>query len=412
MSTPDIEKSRRELIVVDDDPDITEPVRVAASTQGFDPVFTTNFHEFVERCRNDTTAILVSLRVGETDGVEILRFLSSERCQATVILAGAVSPRVMKAALRLARAYRLRVAGTLVKPFDAGDLLALLEQIDDIDRDPTLKRPALIGSDDMLDAVRREEFDVVYQPKIRTRSLEFVGVEALVRWQHPHLGELPPDTFIALAERTGLIDRITELVLDMAFSQWAQWNRNGLTVKLAVNISARSLSEMDLPDRIEQIASRHRVPCNKVVLEITESWLGQDTITALDILTRLRMKGFELSVDDFGTGYATMLQLKQIPYSEIKLDQAFIRDAATDRESRSIVEAAIALGQKLGLCVVAEGIEKQADWDLIAELGCDEGQGFYIARPMPGEAIPDWLEHWNETLGHNADTVITAQLQV
>ena len=198
----------------------------------------------------------------------------------------------------------------------------------------------------------------------------------------------------------------------MAFSQWAQWNRNGLTVKLAVNISARSLSEMDLPDRIEQIASRHRVPCNKVVLEITESWLGQDTITALDILTRLRMKGFELSVDDFGTGYATMLQLKQIPYSEIKLDQAFIRDAATDRESRSIVEAAIALGQKLGLCVVAEGIEKQADWDLIAELGCDEGQGFYIAHPMPGEAIPDWLAHWNETLGHNADTVITAQLQV
>jgi EAL domain-containing protein (putative c-di-GMP-specific phosphodiesterase class I) len=142
-----------------------------------------------------------------------------------------------------------------------------------------------------------------------------------------------------------------------------------------------------------------------VILEVTETWLAEDSIAALDTLTRLRLHGFQLSIDDFGTGYSTMAQLNEIPYGEMKLDQSFVRNAAMDPEARAIVESSIELGHKLGMRVVAEGVERQEDWELISDLGCDEGQGYFIARPMAPEDMPAWMLHWNACLGERVARV-------
>jgi EAL domain-containing protein (putative c-di-GMP-specific phosphodiesterase class I) len=210
---------------------------------------------------------------------------------------------------------------------------------------------------------------------------------------------LEPRAFLALAEASGLIDRLTRTVLLKALAQASGWLADGLDLQVAVNVSPLLFGNLSLPDTFAELADRYEIPREHIVLEITENWISEDAVAALDILTRLRMLGFQLSMDDFGTGYSTMSQLNELPFNELKLDQRFTRNAARDREARAIVETSIDLGHKLGMRVVAEGIEKQADWDLISELGCDEGQGYFIARPMSGDQVPSWLGHWNACLG-------------
>ena len=210
---------------------------------------------------------------------------------------------------------------------------------------------------------------------------------------------LAPSHFIATAESCDLIGPLTASIIEKAFHQCAEWLDTGLRLKVAVNVSTRSLGNYDLPEWFEEQTRQAGILPHQVVIEVTESWLGKDQLAMLEILTRLRMKGFSLSIDDFGTGYSTMLKLKTIPFTELKLDQSFIRDAASDAEARYIVESSITLGQKLGLHLVAEGVERQEDWDLITELGCDEGQGYFIARPMQGKDVPHWLRRWKAYLG-------------
>jgi EAL domain-containing protein (putative c-di-GMP-specific phosphodiesterase class I) len=258
-----------------------------------------------------------------------------------------------------------------------------------------------VAQTELLQCIEGGCIDVLYQPKIDVRTLEFIAVEALIRLNHPKRGQLAPAAFLAMAEESGMIGQLTRTVFLKSLGQAAEWMGNDLPLQIAVNVSPLLLTDLGLPETFAELADQHGIARDNVVLEITESWLNEEPVAALDILTRLRMKGFNLSIDDFGTGYSTMLQLNEIPYSEMKLDQSFIRNATRDREARAIVESSIELGHKLGLKVVAEGIEKQEDWDLISDMHCDEGQGYFIARPMPGDQIPSWLTHWNTCLGRS-----------
>jgi len=256
-----------------------------------------------------------------------------------------------------------------------------------------------VAQTELLTCLEDGSVGVMYQPKIDVRTLEFVSVEALVRLNHPQHGLLEPRAFLALAEESGLIHRLTRTVLLKSLAQASGWLVDGLSLQIAVNVSPLLLTDLALPESFAELTDRYGIARENVVLEITETWLSEDSVTALDILTRLRMMGFQLSMDDFGTGYSTMSQLNELPFNELKLDQRFIRNAARDPEARAIVESSIELGHKLGMRVVAEGIEKQEDWDLVSEMRCDEGQGFFIARPMSGSQVPAWLGHWNACLG-------------
>jgi EAL domain-containing protein (putative c-di-GMP-specific phosphodiesterase class I) len=242
----------------------------------------------------------------------------------------------------------------------------------------------------LLLAPDRGELVLHYQPKIMLDTGAIAGVEALMRWESSRFGRLHPGTFIALAERSGAIDGLTEWGLREALRQWLAWKEQGVCLNIAFNISALTLRDIHFPDYLQRLCQIEGVPCDQLTLEVTEG-ATQHAIRLLDTLTRFRIKGMGLALDDFGTGYSSLLQLRQLPYTELKVDRCFIADVAHDPESRLIVKSIIDLAHGLGLIATAEGIEDEQTLDLLRELGCDRGQGFLIARPMAGTAVVPWL---------------------
>ncbi len=238
-------------------------------------------------------------------------------------------------------------------------------------------------------AVERGELTLAYQPKLTLRTGCILGVEALARWNRD--GEaVEPSAFIPLAERAGSIDALTDWVLRTALKQWALWRDQGVTMGIAVNVSAVTLRDLEFPDRLQRLCHMDGVPPEQVTVELTEG-ATQHVIRLLDTLTRFRIKGVGLSLDDFGTGYSSLLQLRQLPFTELKIDQHFVHDAATSDDSRLIVKSVIDLAHALGLSAVAEGVEDAGTLKLLDALGCDEVQGYFVARPMAGSELVPWL---------------------
>ena len=239
-------------------------------------------------------------------------------------------------------------------------------------------------------AIERQSLHLAFQPKIDIVSGRLAGVEALARWDHPALGAIEPATFVPMAERFGSIDALTDWVMDAALRQWCEWRDQGVTTNVAINISALSLRDVHFPDQLDRKCRVEGVPCERITIEVTEG-ATQHVIRLLDTLTRFRIKGIGLSLDDFGTGYSSLLQLRQLPYTELKLDQCFVRDAAGSRESRLIIEAVIGLAHGLGLNATAEGVEDGDTLALLEALGCDQAQGYFISRPLKGAELLPWL---------------------
>lgn len=250
-------------------------------------------------------------------------------------------------------------------------------------------RLALVG--EMKEAVDQGEFVLHYQPKVSLKTGEVGGVEALLRWYHPLRELIPPDEFIPLAEHTGLIEPITRYVLDEALRQCNEWRKDEMAMPIAVNLSARSLLDENFPEHVERALKRWQVPPSLLQFEITESTLISDPKRALGVLTRLSQMGIGLSVDDFGTGYSSLSHLRRLPLKELKIDKSFVMNMAQDENDLVIVRSTIDLGRNLGLQVVAEGVENAEVWAKLGELGCDYGQGYYNARPMPGNELGQWL---------------------
>ena len=250
-------------------------------------------------------------------------------------------------------------------------------------------------------AIEREELSLAYQPKLTLRTGCVAGVEALARWTRSGK-PVEPSAFIPVAEQSGLIDRLTEWVLRTSLRQWASWRDQGVTMGIAINVSAACLRDLDFPDRLQRLCYLEGVPPDQITVELTES-ATQHVIRLLDTLTRFRIKGVRVALDDFGTGYSSLLQLRQLPFTELKIDQNFTRDLATAEDSRLIVKSVIDLAHALGLTAVAEGVEDAETLRLLASLGCDEIQGFFIARPMAGGDLVPWLldsaTRWQDTFG-------------
>jgi EAL domain-containing protein (putative c-di-GMP-specific phosphodiesterase class I) len=243
---------------------------------------------------------------------------------------------------------------------------------------------------DLQLAIERSELQLVFQPKVEIASGRLAGVEALSRWKHPTQGAIEPCRFVPLAERFGLIDQLTDWLVHAGLAQWVAWKEQGLKANLAFNISALSLRDIYFPDYLHRLCLVEGVPASCLTIEVTEG-ATQHLTRLLDTLTRFRLKGMSLSLDDFGTGYSSLLQLRQLPYSELKIDRCFVRDAATSKESRLIVSAVIDLAHGLGLSATAEGVEDAETLALLARLGCDNAQGYFIARAMAGAELAPWL---------------------
>jgi diguanylate cyclase (GGDEF)-like protein/PAS domain S-box-containing protein len=251
------------------------------------------------------------------------------------------------------------------------------------------RRLALLG--ELRDAIESDHLFLVYQPKIHLQTGRIVGVEALVRWQHPQHGVIPPDEFITVAEHTGLIKPLTLWVVKSALRQCSEWHDAGRRLSVAVNLSARNLEDPNLPDQIAELLDGFGIFPSFLELEITESALMVNPIDAMETLTHLNEMGIQLSIDDFGTGYSSLGYLKRLPVNQIKIDKSFVMEMATDEDDAMIVQSTIELTHHLGLTVVAEGVESQEVLNKLTALDCDAAQGYYISRPINASALNSWF---------------------
>jgi EAL domain-containing protein (putative c-di-GMP-specific phosphodiesterase class I) len=238
-------------------------------------------------------------------------------------------------------------------------------------------------------ALADQKLRIVYQPKISLKDGHLTRVEALVRWDDPKLGSVPPSRFVPLAERHGLIDPLTEWGLREALRQWRKWQDQGLDTRLAFNISAVSLHRLDFPDLVERMCAALKVPTECLVLELTEG-ATQPLIKLMDTLTRFRIKGMGLAIDDFGTGFSSLMQLRQLPFTEVKIDRSFVADLPQAHDSRLIVRSIVELAHGLGLIATAEGVETIDQLRAVHELGCDVVQGYLVSPPLNGDDLIQW----------------------
>jgi diguanylate cyclase (GGDEF)-like protein len=255
--------------------------------------------------------------------------------------------------------------------------------------DNTMARLALLG--DLRRAITRNELVLHYQPKVSLTTGELHSVEALVRWNHPSRGLLAPDAFIPIAESTAVIHPLTKEILRQALTQARNWQDRGWTIPVAVNISARSLHDLDFPVQVQRQLDTIGVPAELLTLELTESAIMTDAGRALTVLQALDAMGISLSIDDFGTGYSSMAYLRKLPVRELKIDRSFVNGLTTERSDLVLVQSAVDLGHNLGLHVVAEGVEDAATQQALTAMGCDLMQGYYISRPVLATELDRWL---------------------
>jgi EAL domain-containing protein (putative c-di-GMP-specific phosphodiesterase class I)/ActR/RegA family two-component response regulator len=394
--------AERRALIIDDDAAVRQTMTMLAEACGFEAIATGDPAVFRERLASWRPALVIlDLQMPGRDGIQLLGDLGGEACDAQVVLATGALPRTLEAALRVGREHGLKMAGTLLKPFDLETVRALFARfnlrsggpsdapsgaIDEADR-PHLGAPPQLSAADLARAIGEDQLYLEYQPKCSCRDRRIGGVEALVRWHHPVQGRVVPERFIPLAEQSGLIDPLTDWVFGAAVKQAAAWRDAGVGLDVAINISAQNLADIDLPDRFGCQCEERALDTGSVMIEVTESCAMRDPLHSLEVLTRLRVKGFKLSMDDFGTAYSSLVQLQRMPFCELKIDKSFVIDMHRDPSCKAIAAIIISLAHNLDLKCVAEGVETEESWDAVRAMGCDIAQGYHLSRPVCAEQI-------------------------
>ncbi len=387
--------NRIKLLVVDDETDFAEFVAEVAEQMDFEVLSTDNSEEFAMLYNIDINVIVLDLFMPGIDGIELLRFLYENESHASIIFMSGKDTSVLHSAQKLALQQGMTVLGILQKPFRAEELETVLSRhILRSDTKDTEKHD-LPSQDELRQALENEDVSVVYQPQINLTSRKVIGVEALLRWKHPTKGEIPASYFIPLAETSDLINDVTVYTSKAAIKQLGIWKRDGLDLQMSINFSPKIFDDLDLPKKMATYTIEMGADISKIMIEVTETAIMSDVTRYMDILARLRMKGFNLAIDDFGIGHSSLQQLVRAPFSELKIDRIFVSKLDRDQECRTIVEVSILLAHKLGMHVVAEGIENKNIWNILCELGCDQGQGYWMGRPMPAREIEGWMKNWS-----------------
>jgi len=337
--------------------------------------------------------IISDLDMPGMDGLEFMRHVGQAHIPVSIILASALESVLLDSAETMTRAYGVKILGVIQKPITPEKLAALIKLHLPAQADPNPAQTAHLsfGIEEIVRGIGDDEFEPFFQPKVELASGRIKGAEALARWRHPQKGIVAPYAFIGPLEDHNQIDKLTWLILGKSVDFCSEWRtKSGLDVSVSVNLSAKSLADVNFADRVIELVKCRNLDCRNIILEVTESAATTHIGHSLENLSRLRMKGFGLSIDDYGTGYSSLQQLARIAFTEIKLDQSFIRTAGTQQAARIILESSIEMAKRLGIVTVAEGIETEKDWDLLRELGCDLAQGYLIAKPIESREFLAW----------------------
>jgi EAL domain-containing protein (putative c-di-GMP-specific phosphodiesterase class I) len=296
----------------------------------------------------------------------------------------------------MTEAYGITLLGAMEKPVTPQKLAALIA-LHQLPVTPPPKAASVFFSDaDISEALAARLFEPLFQPKVDVATGSPAGAEALARWYHPEQGIVGPYAFIPALEANRRIDELTWIMLEKAAAACRDWRAGGLDMTVSVNLSLRSLITVGIADRVTALVRAQDLEPKHMTLEVTETTAMTDMARVLENLARLRIKGFGLSIDDYGTGYSSLQQLSRISFTELKIDQSFVMHAVEKDACRVILESSLDIAKKLGLKAVAEGVETRADWKLLKGLGCDVAQGYFIARPMEAAKIAAWAAAWTE----------------
>lgn len=377
----------RHLLVVDDEqPEYRLVERTVAGLGYATDIAMTVEQAFAQLAARRYDAVLLDLSLAE-ETVDLLHTLRSMAVQAVVVLVSRLDDRLRAATLWLASALGLRVAGALSKPIVPAALRMVLRDAPAASSHDLRQR---ITASDLEDALRQASIVPAFQPKISLADGRVVGAEALARWYRPE-GDVPPDVFIALAERSGLIVPLTFGILRHALAACRRWRYAFPACSVAVNLSPLVLADPGLPNAIDRLLRETGLDAGALTAEVTESTVICQPLVAAEVLRQLRARGITLSIDDFGTGQSSLMTLHRLPYTELKIDRAFVTGCDTDSQAMKIVRATISMARELGLTVVAEGIETASVEAVLRSAGCDAGQGWHYARAMPEAEFRDWI---------------------
>jgi len=401
-------KSRHSIIyLVDDDENYLELMQAMTDAAGYNSVAFASGEQFLLAPVTDNDLVVLDLNMPDKDGIEVMRELADNNLSPTFILISGFDERVLHSAKQLAESKQLQVAKILSKPINTEEFIDELTEVHrrceeaytlkQIPGIQVIKKPDdAITVDELKQAINKYELIVHVQPQVRFDDGKLSGAEVLVRWQHPVRGLVFPDEFIPLAEDHHMMGPLTENVILESIKAYKQLKAARIDIQLSINLSGQNINDLALPEKLGLLLKGHDIQPEAFMLELTESEILTDTSAALDIFNRLRMKGFSLSIDDFGTGDSSLKKLYQSPFSELKIDQHFVSRMEKDDEAVAIARICILLANEFKMHTVAEGVETQAIWDKLKALGCEIAQGYFIARPMPVEAFIEFCQNYNE----------------
>ncbi len=378
-------------LIVDDDPTVLRIMQLCLEEIDFDTELAGDFEQFRQRLDDRIDFVVLDLKMPDANGVDIMRYLSRSGYQGRVTIVSGVGAELRESAENLARRYGLRITGSLRKPFRPLELQRHLNRYIH-PRVSASTRNGLLLREDAEQLANGGFLRAYYQPKINLKDGSLAGFEALLRCRHPKLGLLGPASFAGVLDESPVMDRVNLSIFEVVLQDMARWQSNGLRQQVAINIGARQLGDLNLPDVLRQSSRRYGIDLSDLTVEVTETTFTAEMVRALDVLIRLRLYEVGLSIDDFGTGYSTEDRLRDLPFTELKIDGGLVRHVATDPDSRNHVRRCVELGRRLGLTVVAEWVEQHSQVEALSRLGVDQAQGYLFAEPMPAEEVPGWCE--------------------
>lgn len=384
------------VLVVEDSPSQREYMRQLCTAAGvLDICEAANGHialDMLQSRDKQFDLIICDLEMPDMDGIELLHQLASMDLDSAIAIVSSREPNLIASVELMAKADGLNVIGSLAKPVLLASLQQLLQHsVLPCKKAVTHHKHAPLEFHELQLALQEHRFVLHYQPKLNMRSKELAGVEALVRLRHPERGLVYPNDFIQSCERYNLIDALSYEVLVMAIAQLELWQHQGFASKISVNLSATSFDNKQFLQQVTQLLAHSGITPSNLIFEVTETAVIRNMGQALAFLTRLRLSGFGLSIDDYGTGYSSVKQLSQIPFTELKIDRSLIDGIHNKAHLQVIFESTLLMCDKLGINLVAEGVESAADWDYLQQANCMMAQGYYLAKPMSDSDFIFWV---------------------